>query len=169
MIQRTVKRIIPVFFILTANVHALTDDKQQLMNIAADSADLNQKTHQGTYTGHVEFTQGSTSIQAAQAITKVDEHNKLTLAIINGEPGSQARFSTKTDADKPPFHAVADQIKYYPQRHLVELIGHARVSQGNNSLAAEKISYDTIEHHVITHGSKTKRIHIVLHPEEKLQ
>ena len=47
--------------------------------------------------------------------------------------------------NKPPFHAYADTIRYYPLRHLIELIGNARVEQGNNSLSAAKITYDTVE------------------------
>lgn len=169
MIQKKVKWIIAALVLLVCySTHALQTDKEQVMNIAADSADLNQKARQGIYIGNVEFTQGSSSIRANEAMTYIDDKNRLSMAVAKGAPGKPAHFSTKTDVKKPPFHAYADVIKYYPKRHLVVLIGQAQVSQGDNSMTAEKITYDTINHHVKTFGKPGKRIRIVLHPEEKL-
>lgn len=151
-----------------ANIaYALPDDKKQTMHVEADSADLNQQQHQGIYIGHVEFTQGTTNLHAAHAITKANEQNKLMLAIAKGNKESQAHYWTLSSEDKPPFHAYADTIKYYPLKHLIELTGHARVEQGTNSLAAEKIIYDTLKQHVVTEGTPTNRTVIIFYPEKK--
>lgn len=64
-------------------------------------------------------------------------------------------------------HAYADTIRYYPLRHLIELIGNARVEQGKNSFSAAKISYDTEKQHVLSQGNGNKRIIIIYHPEKK--
>lgn len=147
--------------------NALPTDKDQVMHVVADSADLSQQKHIGNYDGHVEFTQGSTNLHASHAITKGNEKNQLSLAIAIGNKGKQAHYWTATDPNKPPFHAYADTIKYYPLRHLIELIGHARIEQGQNSLSAAKISYDTIEQHVISQSDETTRTTIILYPEKK--
>ncbi|KTD47693.1 lipopolysaccharide transport periplasmic protein LptA [Legionella quateirensis] len=159
-----------LFLILMLNLmvgYALPTDKEQIMHVVSDSADLNQKNHKGIYTGNVEFIQGTTNLNAAKAITNGDAKNQLTLAIASGENGKQAHYWTETGPDKPPFHAYADTIKYYPLKHLIELIGNARIEQGTNSLSAAKISYDTLEQHVVSESDGKTRTTIIIYPEKK--
>ncbi|CEG56338.1 putative conserved hypothetical protein OstA family [Legionella fallonii LLAP-10] len=137
------------------------------MHVTADSANLNQLNHKGTYTGNVEFVQGTTNLHANDAVTQGNAKNQLTLAIANGSKGKQAHYWTQTDPSKPMFHAYADSIRYYPLRHLIELIGNARIEQGSNSLSAAKITYDTLKHHVVSQGDKKSRTVIILYPEKK--
>ncbi len=133
----------------------------------ADSADLSQQDHKGTYIGNVELVQGTTNLQADKAVTIGNEKNQLVVAIANGTKEKQAHYWTITDPQKPPVHAYADTIRYYPIRHLIELIGNARVEQGKNSFSAAKISYDTVKQHVLSQGDDSKRIIIIYHPEKK--
>ncbi|MBA2649110.1 MAG: lipopolysaccharide transport periplasmic protein LptA [Legionella sp.] len=158
-----------VFLMLISGiVHALATDKEQPIQVFADSANLSQKEHQGIYTGNVQFNQGSTHIRADNAITKVTDKNQLTLAIANGSKNNQAHYWAETEANKPPLHAYADSIRYYPQRHLIELKGAARVVQGNNSFSAAIITYDTIKQHVVSQSEGTLRTNIIIYPEKKL-
>jgi lipopolysaccharide export system protein LptA len=152
---------------LWATGFALPTDKEQVVHVDADSANLSQLHHQGVYIGNVSFTQGSTNIQAAKAITKGSPQNQLTLAIVNGDKEKQAHYWTEPGNGKPPLHAYADTILYYPLRHLIELKGNARVVQGKNSLSAAIISYDTQEQHVITQSSGSNRTTIIIYPEKK--
>lgn len=156
-----------LFFMMPIIGNALSEDREEIMHVVADSANLDQKKHEGTYSGHVEFNQGTTNIHATKAVTQGNEKNQLTFAMALGSQGEPAHYWTHTDPGKPPFHAYADQIKYYPLQHLIELIGNARVEQGNNSLSAAKISYDTLEKRVISQGNSTSRIKIILYPEKK--
>nr|WP_231862006.1 lipopolysaccharide transport periplasmic protein LptA [Legionella hackeliae] len=146
---------------------AMPDDREKVAELSADSADLNQQTHQGEYIGKVEFDQGTSHLRAARAITEGNQQNKLTLAIAYGDDRNQAHFWTQTAVDKPLLHAYADTIRYYPERHLVELIGNARVTQGDNSFAGPKISYDTEKQHVLSKGDHKNRTTIIIHPEKK--
>ncbi|MFI4962359.1 MAG: lipopolysaccharide transport periplasmic protein LptA [Legionellales bacterium] len=147
--------------------YALPSDKEQVMHVVADSADLNQQKHKGVYTGHVAFTQGTTNIQASKAITNASDKNQLTLAIAMGSKENPAHYWTEPEAGKPPFHAYADSILFYPLRHLVELKGHAHIEQGKNSLTAALITYDTLDQHVITQSDGTTKTTILFHPEKK--
>lgn len=146
---------------------ALPSDKEQVMHVTADSADLSQQNHKGIYTGNVEFIQGTTNLHAANAITEGNKKNQLTLAIANGTKGKQAHYWTESDPNKPPFHAYADTIHYYPLRHMIELIGNARIEQGSNSLSAAKITYDTVAQHVVSQSDGKTRTTIILYPEKK--
>ena len=149
------------------STYALSTDKEQVMHVMADSADLSQQSHKGIYNGNVELIQGTTNLQANKAITKGNSKNQLVLAIAEGSKEKQAHYWTITDPKKPPVHAYADKILYYPLRHVIELIGNARVEQGKNSFSAAKISYDTVKEHVLSHGDGKKRIVIIYNPEKK--
>ncbi len=167
--MRQIKKV-SVFFLLffiMGTAYALPTDKEQVMHVTADTADLNQQKHKGTYTGNVVFVQGTSNLHAANAITLGNLKNQLTLAIAKGADGKQAHYWTQTDLNKPPFHAYADTIKYYPLKHTIELIGNARIEQGPNSLSAAKIIYDTREQHVISQSNGTTRTVIILYPEKK--
>ena len=160
--------LIYVFALFCANIsYALPTDKEQVMHVTANSADLSQQKHKGIYIGDVKFEQGTTNLHAAKAITEGNAKNQLSLAIANGSEGKQAHYWTQTDPNKPPFHAYADTIKYYPLTHIVELIGHARIEQGTNSMSAAKIIYDTLEQHLVSQSEGNTRTTIILYPEKK--
>ena len=155
-----------VFFLLLTGktCFALTEDRTQIMEVHARSADLNHQTHRGIYSGDVEVDQGSTHIRAAEAITEGNLKNQLVKAIIKGNKEAQAHYWTINEANKPPLHAYADTIYYYPERHLIDLVGNARVEQGDDSFTAPKISYDILHQHVISKSDGKGRTSIIIHP-----
>ncbi len=146
---------------------ALPDDRTQTMELRANSADLNHESHLGTYLGDVQFDQGTTHIRAAKAITLGNLKNQIVKAVIKGDQKTQAHYWAITAIDKPPMHAYANIINYYPERHLIELIGSARVEQGDNSFSASKISYDTLHQHVVSKSEGLERTTIIIHPGRK--
>ncbi len=153
--------------LFTGMSYALPADKEQVIHVTSDTADLSQQKHTGTYNGHVVFVQGSTNLHAEHALTQGDSKNQLVLAVAKGAGEAQAHYWTEVGPDKPPFHAYADTIKYYPLKHLIELTGNARIEQGPNSLSAAQITYDTENQHLISKSDATKRTVIILYPEKK--
>ncbi len=153
-----------LIILLAQNAQALTSDHEQTMHFSANSADINQTTHHGIYIGAVELDQGSTHIRAAYAETDTNQQNQLIKAIIKGDKETQAHYWTSTTLDKPPIHAYADVIYYFPTQHLITLIGNARVLQGRDSFAAAEIRYDTLDQHVISNSKGPSRTSIIIHP-----
>lgn len=156
-----------VLLIAFTPVFAMPDDRNQTAQLNANSADLNQQTHSGEYKGDVQFDQGTTHLRAVRAITKGNQQNKLTFAAAFGDTSSPAHYWEQIAIDKPLLHAYAQEIRYYPERHLIELVGEARVIQGNDSFSAPKISYDTLKQHVVTQSDGKQRTIIIFHPEKK--
>ncbi len=156
-----------LLLLLTPLCFALPTDKNQILNFRANSADINQETHLGIYKDNVELDQGSTHLRAAKAMTEVDAKNKLIKAIAEGSKTEQAHFWTLTDEKKPPVHAYANTIRYFPEKHLIQLIGRARVEQGKDSFSAPTIDYDTLHQHVLaqSHHSQGQTV-IIIHPED---
>jgi lipopolysaccharide export system protein LptA len=134
------------------------------MQLSAGSADLNQQDHRGIYIENVKLDQGTTHIRAAKAVTEGNSKNQLTKAIIHGNKETQAHYWTLTDTKKPPMHAFADIIYYYPAKHIITLVGNARVEQGEDSFSAPSITYDTLHQHVISKSDGQGPTTIVIHP-----
>ncbi len=143
---------------------ALPSDKDAVVHLRAGTASLNQRTHRGVYTGDVRLDQGSTHVRAAFAITNGNANNQLILAVAHGNATTQAHVWTRASLEKPPLHAYADTIRYIPLQHLIELLGHARLTQGHQSFAAPTIKYDTLLQHVTTQQNGRERTTIVIHP-----
>jgi lipopolysaccharide export system protein LptA len=148
---------------------ALETDSQEPLELKASSADINQSEHKGTYTNGVEFDQGTTHIRADRAITKTDENNKLTTAIIYGNKNSQAHYWSQMEKDKPDLHAYADIIEYSPDKKIIKLIGNAKIKQGENLFTAPKISYDIQKRHIISSkmANNSDKTVIIFHPPRK--
>lgn len=144
---------------------ALPEDRQQPLQLKAGIADINQATHIGTYTHDVALDQGSTHLRADSAITEVGVKNQLIKAIANGNTHDPAHFWTLIDPQKLPLHAYAKIIRYFPERHLIQLEGNARVVQGLDSFSAPKISYDTLHQHIFSQSKGEPQTIILIHPE----
>lgn len=151
-------------FVINQTTFALPTDKDQLLVLSADLVELNEQKHHGEYQGHVCLDQGSSHLRASSAMTQGDVKNQLIVAIAKGDSRQQAHYWTQTEVNKPLLHAHADLIRYYPMRHLIELIGHAALIQQEHSLTASKISYDTLKQRVLSQSDGKERIVIRLHP-----
>ena len=156
------------------HVLALPEDQSQTLELSANTADLDQQTRRGEYTGEVILDQGTTHLRAAKAVTITDKDNKLIEAIAYGNsalpddnPAKLVHYWTQPAVDKPVVHAYADTLHYYPNEHRIELLGHAHVEQGKDSLTATNIFYDTDKQHVIAKSDGTTRTVIVFTPEKK--
>ncbi len=137
-------------FGLSQPLLALPEDGKEPLFVHADSADLNQTHHHGTYLGHIALDQGSTHIRAAKAITQGNDKNQLIQATIEGDTTTQAHYWTLQNKDKPVLHAYANTICYCPLAHQIILVGHAQVMQGQNQITAATICYNTLTQHVMT-------------------
>lgn len=142
--------------------YALPDDREAIVHVGADTAALNHITRTGTYVGHVTLDQGSTHVRAAYASTTGNMQNQLILAVARGNASKQAHVWTQPTPDKPVLHAYADTIRYLPLRHRIELIGHARLTQGTHVFAAPHIEYDTVLQHVTTQKNDHERTTIII-------
>jgi len=164
-----VKLILCGFLILVSSCSfSLPTDKEQILKIESDSAQINQAGKFGEFTGRVGLVQGTTHLTAAKAETQANDKSQIVLAIAFGNKRNQAHYWTKTDMQKPELHAYADEIRYYPLKHIITLIGNAKIVQGENSFSGAKISYDTVKQHVLSKNDKNEPTTIVIHSNKKL-
>lgn len=169
MYRKLVSISITIFMLLFGNTlaFALSTDKGQMIHVDADTADLNQLEHKGVYIGHVQFNQGTTNLRAEKAMTQGDDKNQLLLAIAEGSVTEQAHFWTQTALDKPPLHAWANTIRYHAKTHIIDLVGKAKIIQGENSFSAPHIRYNTEKQQIISKSDGANRSTIIFYPEKK--
>lgn len=136
-----------LFLIACTSSHGLPNDAQEKIYIQAGYANFSQATHTGHYQKKVTFDQGSRHLRAESAESKHDQQNQLLSLLVQGNP---AHFWVIPKLDQPALHAFANQIVYYPNKHLIELTGQARIVQGADEFKAPKIVYDIDQQHVVT-------------------
>lgn len=119
---------------------ALSTDKDQPIQVEADSAQLDDKNNVSVYTGNVILTQGSIRMTGDKMTVYNTKDDKLDTLIMEGHP---ATYRQLPDNSKVYDEAQATTLKYYELKNLVILTGDAVVKQENFSMKGERIEYDT--------------------------
>lgn len=150
--------VLPLCLVGTA--HALASDKDQPVELAADSVDIDQAKGASVYKGNVDLRQGSMHLQADKVT--VQQHGSKPQQII--ATGSPVRFQQK--AAKGLVKARAKRAEYEVNSELLVLIGKASLTRNGNTMKSDRIVYDRVRHKVRAGASAKgkKRVHITIQP-----
>ncbi len=136
---RTLPLLVGLLFSLGAPAaSALTSDKDQPINIVADSVDIDEGRGTSTYTGNVEINQGTIRVNA----------DKVVVLHKPGQPraidatGKPARFRQLPDNSKQYVKGSAHTLHYRLDSEELVLTGDARLNQGKDRFASDRIVYD---------------------------
>lgn len=116
---------------------ALPSDREQPVNIEADSAEISQLAGQTIYKGHVKLTQGSLEISADEIIISVEAGTLRNLVA----SGQQASLSQLVNPDKPVVTATANTIHYDIVEDSLLLEGMANIVHGESQFEGNRIEY----------------------------
>ncbi len=123
---------------------ALSSDREQPIQIEADSAEADDAKRITIYKGDVIITQGTLRITGDHVTIYYDANGDFTEMITLGNP---ARFHQlpdgKPDADANYQRARASRMEYYKQSDTIVLLGNAVYGQGGDQVAADRIDYDS--------------------------
>lgn len=155
-----------IAMLISSNSFALEDDNNQPVSVQADSVTIDNKEGKSQYEGNVHVERGSTHLTADKATVYMTKENSIKEAIAYGKGKVQAHYWTITDPKKPELNAYADMIQIFPDKHMVYLIGNAKVSQGDDFYHAPKIEYNSETQHVYSPQSTQGRTTIVIHPQQ---
>lgn len=120
---------------------ALSSDKDQPIEMAADGVDVDEAKALATYKGNVELVQGSMRLNA-DTVTVKRQPNKTHLITAIGK----VRFSQKSN--KGPVTATANKAEYQAHSELLRLIGKAKLTQNGDTIRSDRITYDRARHKV---------------------
>jgi len=155
--------ILAVALVFPGSAYGLATDREQPIEIEADSAEADDAKGITIYKGDVIITQGTLRITGDQVtIHYGGEGNDFTKMITLGNP---ARFRQLPDgqADKDVNYqnARASRMEYYKQKDTIVLLGNAVYGQGGDRVAADRIDYDSknsrMKARTMTASKKTKK------------
>ena len=139
--------------LLSSNVYALASDRNQPMNIEADSMRHDDNSQVTVFTGNVLVTKGSIVLRG-QKLTVVQAANGSQHGTLEAPTGKRAFFSQQRDtAPGTPEETVegeAKTIEYDSGTDIVRLI-----NQGELRRYRAKTLNDTIEGSLIVHNNAT--------------
>ncbi len=156
---------------LPETVQALSTDKDQPIEIQADSADLDDEKGVTIYRGNVVLDQGSVHM-TGDTMTVYFKDDELDTLIMEGTP---ATYRQLPDDSEVYDEAEALRMEYYELKSLVILIDKASFKQEGLSFSGNRIEYDTEHSKVKARGSVKQqsgdsggeRVKIILKPKKK--
>jgi lipopolysaccharide export system protein LptA len=120
-------------------VFALESDKEQPIELAADSVDIDESKGISTYRGDVDLRQGSMHLKA-DVVTVHQNKRKPTKIIAEGRP---VKFRQATD--KGLVKGEARRAEYEVNSENLVMIGDAVLIQGKDSMRSDRIVYDRVK------------------------
>lgn len=141
---------------------ALPSDREQPIEISADSAERDEAEGTTTYAGGVVMEQGSMRIDAHKVVI-YNDRNKVTKIVAEGEP---ARYQQQPNQGDGLVVAEAKRLEYNISEEALHLIESASLKQEGTSLSGNRIDYD-VRKAVVKAGSdaaQTERVRMVIPP-----
>lgn len=120
---------------------ALSGDKNQAIELEADSVDIRESEGFSVYQGNVVLRQGSIEVMADK-VTVDHKDGKPSKVVASGNP---VRFRQSPGDDKPDIKGQANQVEYRVDSEELILSGKARLTQGKDSFASDRIVYDRVK------------------------
>lgn len=169
------------FFLLIAtalfyNVQcwALSTDKDQPIEIEADTAELDDQKGVTIYRGNVVVVQGSIRMTGDTMTVYYNEDKDLDTVVMEGVP---ATYRQLPDNSKIYDEAEALRMEYYETKSLIVLIDRAVVKQEGLRFSGSRIDYDTLNSKIKARGDTSEgkpgessgRVKITIQPKDKKQ
>jgi lipopolysaccharide export system protein LptA len=132
-----VNRFIALLLVLAGpTAVALESDREQPIELAADSVDINEATGVSVYRGDVDLRQGSMHLRA-DVVTVHQEGRRPTRVVAEGRP---VRFEQQSA--RGPVKGEARRVEYEVDSENLVLAGDALLVQGQDSMRSDRILYD---------------------------
>lgn len=145
-----------------AAVHARSSDRNQPMNVDADSSSCSTADDGPcVLTGNVKAVQGTLVINAAKADIRRAGGDISTVQLT----GSQATIKQELD-DGSPFNGRANKIDYDMPKDTVVLTGNAFVDKAGDTIKSERIVYN-MKSGQVESGGTGGRVSMQLQPKNK--
>lgn len=165
MCRPSLKRALLLAALLGGPAQALESDRRQPVQLDADTAELNNATGVGVYTGNVVLVQGTMRITADRMTVHTTPSGQVTRVIAVGEP---ATFRQLPEGETEYVDARAPRMEYrLEDPATIDLIGGARLTQGKNEFSGQTIHYDLARDVVTARRGEQERIRITFFPKDE--
>lgn len=165
MLPRALNLVAGLLLALSAPVAtALPTDRDQPLQVSADSAHFDEKTGIATYRGAVIIRQGTLEVRADELVITVDQEGNVISTVAHGKP---ARYQQQTDPKKGLVTAEAARIDYTLKNEVITLTGQASLRQDGASFQGAIITYAIARQQVDAKGDASNRVQLVLPPQPR--
>ncbi len=147
------KPLFIALFLTPSMLMALATDRDQPIELEADTADIDDLKGISIYTGNVILTQGSMVIKADKLTLYNDKDKELEKAVAVGNK-KLASFKQRPEGKPLDFKARAETMIYYLKKDKIHLLKKAHVQQDGDTFSSNKIIYDTKKETVIATSQK---------------
>ncbi len=143
---------------------ALSTDRNEPINIEADSATLNESSGISTYRGNVHLQQGTMHLRGDN-MTVLVRDDRIEKVMLAGNPATYVQRPDDSDEDQ---HAEARRIEYYASENRMILLENARIWQtGKDQFSSDRIVFNLADNTVNAGGGSSKdRVRITLQPRK---
>jgi lipopolysaccharide export system protein LptA len=151
-----------LLLIFSAPVFALTSDKDQPIDLTADSADMNDGKGTSTYIGNVDIRQGSMRIQGDKVTVYHQGRDPQRFVAVGS-----VHFQQTAD-DGKIIKGRAQKVEYDMDSEYMQMTGDAWLNQGGDIMESDRITYDRVKS-MVRGGSAAKgkqRVRMRLTPQE---
>lgn len=142
---------------------ALEADRDQPINIEADTVDIDERNDTSVYRGDVVVTQGSMTLRAdVVTLDGLRDPSKITA---EGQP---VKFRQLPDGDGEEVRGEAQRLEYLVPDDKLFLFDQAKIWQGENSFGSDRIEYD-VERELVRAGDRNdrgKRVKVIIQPRK---
>lgn len=148
-----------------AHALALPTDRNQPIEIEADSAERDDARGVSVYQGNVVYTQGTIRLEADEV--RIFEDGTRRVVRVEAE-GSPVRFKQRIEGHDEDMRAQARRMDYFvePERLVLQIDAH--VWRLDTELSAEVINYDPVRDVVNAErgAADSGRVRIIIQPRE---
>lgn len=148
--------------LIAGTAQALPSDRDQPVQVSANTARFNEKTGIAVYTGAVFVKQGTLEIRAEEITITTDKKGAISSSVSKGSP---ARYQQQIDPKKGLVNAEADRIDYDARNEIITLTGNARLKQDGSSFQGSVITYNSQKQQVDAKGDGNNRVQLVFPPQ----
>jgi lipopolysaccharide export system protein LptA len=146
-----------VLFYLPTELLALSTDREQPIELEADTADIDDLKGISIYTGNVILIQGSMVIKAYQLTLYNDNNKDLEKAVAVGNNKKLATFKQRPEGKNQDLRARSKTMIYFLKKDKIHLLKKAHVWQAGDTFSGDKIIYDTKNETVVASSQKDKQ------------
>ena len=147
---------------------ALESDRQQPIEITADSVELNEGDGFSIYSGNVIITQGTMKIDASQVKVTFNDDGMETMLATEGNNGGLAYMRQESeptgDGKGDIMEAWGKSIEYQLNAEHLTLLGSAKLIQRGNQFSGHEILFDMPKENVKATGGEGKQVKIIFLP-----
>jgi len=138
----------------TCGVPALESDKDQPIEIEADTGELDDARNVSIYRGNVITVQGTIRMTGDKMTVYYTDDDEMDYMVMEGRP---ATYKQLPDDSSVYDHAEALTMEYYELKEYVILIDEALVTQEGLRFSGDRIEYDTRLSKVQAWSNKTSK------------